>query len=115
MMSDPGDSSVLVLVRDLIFSSRITATAKAEGVSVVTIREPAQLAGRTGTRLIVDLNQAGAIEASADWARSSGGEVIGFVSHVDSETIVRAREAGITRVMPRSRFVEQLPQLLRTG
>jgi ABC-type sugar transport system substrate-binding protein len=114
-MSNSGDSSVLVLVRDLIFSSRIAATAKAEGVLVVMISEPAHLTGRAGTRLIVDLNQAGAIEAAAAWGRSSGGEVIGFVSHVDGATIARAREAGFTRIMPRSRFVEELPQLLRAG
>ena len=115
VMTDPNRSvaPVVVLVRDLIFASRISATAKAENVPVVMVRDPAQLAGRAGSRLIVDLNQDGAIEAAAAWATDSGGDVIGFISHVDSATISRARQAGIERVMPRSRFVEALPELLR--
>jgi hypothetical protein len=114
-MSDPNPAGepILVLVRDLMFSSRITATARAGNVPVVVVRDAAQLAGRTGRRLIVDLNQDGAIDAAVAWKTSSGGDVIGFVSHVDGPTIARAREAGIDRVMPRSRFVEELPALLR--
>ena len=111
--SSPAGDPVLVLVRDLIFSSRITATAKAADVAVVLVRDPAQLAGRAGRQLIVDLNQDGAIEAAAAWGKASGNEVTGFVSHVDADTIARARSAGIGRVIPRSRFVEDLPALLQ--
>ena len=115
VMSDPNDvgESVLVLVRDLIFASRITATAKAEDVAVVVIRDAAQLPGRAGRRLIVDLNQDGAIDAAAAWGKATGNDVLGFVSHVDAATIARARDAGISRVIARSRFVEELPELLR--
>lgn len=63
--------------------------------------------------LIVDLNQPGAIGAAAEWGRSCGWPVVGFVSHVDADTIAAAREAGITQVLARSRFVEVLPQLLK--
>jgi hypothetical protein len=38
--------------------------------------------------------------------------VVGFVSHVDAVTIAHARGSGLDRVLPRSRFVEQLPELL---
>ena len=114
VMSDPSDATepILVLVRDLIFASRITATAKAEKIRVVIIRDAAQLAGRAGRRLIVDLNQDGAIEVAAAWGKATGNDVVGFVSHVDAATIAQAREAGIARVLPRSRFVEQLSELL---
>jgi hypothetical protein len=62
----------------------------------------------------VDLNQPGALEAAVAWkgAESAGRDVVGFVSHVDAATIARARAAGIDRIMPRSRFVEALPELL---
>jgi hypothetical protein len=103
---------VLVLVRDLMFSSRIAAVARDAGVAVNLLRDPQKLAGTPGERLIVDLNQPGALEAAAAWMRTSAGQVIGFVSHVNSETIHSARAAGLDRVLPRSRFVEQLPELL---
>ena len=103
---------VLVLVRDLVFSSRIGAEARAAGRAVTLLRDPASLVGIPGRRLIVDLNQPGALEAAAAWKQASSGEVVGFVSHVDAETISRARSAGIDRVLPRSRFVELIPQLL---
>ena len=104
---------VLVLVRDLIFSSRITATARAAGTPVKLARSPAGLTAAEGRLLIVDLNEPGAIEAAAGWKRQWSGEVVGFVSHVDVETIARARAAGIDRVMARSQFVNVLAELLR--
>jgi hypothetical protein len=103
---------VIALVRDLIFASRVTATAAAAGTCVQLLRDPAKLAGQAGRRLIVDLNLDGAIEAAQAWKAASGGEVVGFVSHVDTATIDRARAAGVDRVLARSRFVELLPNLL---
>ena len=109
---------VLVLVRDLLFASRISATARAIGVDVKMLRDEAKLAGETGRRLIVDLNQPAALEAAVAWKRErvdrdGGVEVVGFVSHVDAETIRRAREAGVDHVLPRSRFVTELESILR--
>jgi hypothetical protein len=109
-VADPN--LVLVLVRDLIFSSRIGATARAENRPVRILRDPAELRGAPGRRLIVDLNQPGALDAAVEWKQASSGDVVGFVSHVDAETIARARKAGIDRVLPRSRFVEVLSDLL---
>ena len=106
---------IVVLVRDLLFASRISATARALGVEVKLLRDETKLADETGQRVIVDLNQPGALEAAVEWKRRRGGEVIGFVSHVDVETIHRAREAGIDQVLPRSRFVAELESLLRGG
>ena len=104
---------VLVLVRDLMFSGRIDATARAADVPVRIIRDPTQLEGENaGVVLIVDLGQPGALEAAAAWKRRKGGEVVGFVAHVDEETIRRAREAGIDRVLTRGQFVQALPDLL---
>jgi hypothetical protein len=109
-MSD--DRHVVALVRDLMFASRITATAADVGVCVKLIRDPAKLAGEPGRRLIVDLNLDGAIAAAGAWRQASGAEVVGFVSHVDTAAVEQARAAGVDRVLARSRFVEVLPALL---
>ena len=111
-MAEANNKPVLALVRDLMFVGRISATARASGVPIKVIRDPAALSGEAGRLLLVDLNLAGAIEAAAAWKSASGGEAIGFVSHVDAETIQRARESGIDQVMPRSRFVEALAGIL---
>ena len=105
---------ILALVRDLIFASRITATARAQGVDVRLLRDPAALGAEAGARLLVDLNQSGALDAAAAWKRvdPAGREVIGFVSHVDTETIAAARAAGIDQVLARSAFATKLPDLL---
>lgn len=109
--SDPKPI-VLALVRDLIFASKISASARAADIDARIVREPAQLATLTGSLLLADLNQAGVIAAAAQWKRITGLPVIGFVSHVDAKTIAEAREAGLDRIVARSGFVEQLPLLL---
>jgi hypothetical protein len=108
----PAPSVLLILCRDLLFASRITAAAQAQGLPFKVIREPAKLAGEAGRKLIVDLNLDGAIDAAAAWSRQTSRPTTGFVSHVDTATIRRAREAGIERVLPRSQFTQQLDRLL---
>ena len=110
---EPQSSPVVALVRDLIFGSRIKATAADLGVSLQLVRDPAKLLIHPGRRLIVDLNLAGGIEAAVGWARIYHGDVVGFVAHVDTVTIARARDVGISKVLARSRFVEVLPDLLK--
>ena len=115
---------VLALVRDLMFISRIGGAANAAGVALTLHRDPAALTaaaapadqqppGPAARRLLVDLNLPGAVEAATHWKQlAAGREVVGFVSHVDTEAIARARAAGVDRVLARSRFVELLPELL---
>jgi hypothetical protein len=112
-MPPENAARVLVLVRDLIFSTKIRATADAVGAEVRLLRDPAVLKVHDGVLLIVDLNLEGAIAAAAEWRGAGERRVVGFVSHVDAETIRAAREAGIGEVLARSRFVEVLPSLLR--
>ena len=118
--SPPAPAPILALVRDLMFSSRISATARAESATVRILRDPAQLAALDGTLLILDLNQVGAIEAATAWLAGAGGQgqparsAVGFVSKVDGATIAQAKAAGIPQVLPRSRFVEILPELIRS-
>jgi hypothetical protein len=104
--------TLLILCRDLLLGSKITAAAQSAGVAYRVVRDAGKLEGLTGERLIVDLNQDGALDAAAGWKRAGGAEVIGFVSHVDAETIGRARAAGLDQILPRSRFVADLPHLV---
>ena len=110
MSEDPAPT--LVLVRDLLFSSRISATAKAHAIPIKLMRNPAQIETQSAQKLIVDLNLEGALDAAIAWKSAHAGQVIGFVSHVDQETISRARAAHIDRILPRSQFVELLSELL---
>ena len=112
-MNGETPPSVLVLVRDLMFASKIRLAAESVATSVRILRDAAQLNDAAGSRLIVDLNQPGALDAAVAWKARTGGRVVGFVSHVDAQTIRAAREAGVDQVLPRSQFVQILPDLLR--
>jgi hypothetical protein len=107
-----SNDPLLVLVRDLLFSSKITSAAKQAGTPFKVIRDPAQLAAQPGRRLLVDLTLDGAIDAAADWGRQSGRDVVGFVGHVETEIIASARAAGIAKVVSRGQFVQILPGLV---
>jgi hypothetical protein len=105
---------ILVLVRDLIFASRIQATANASAQPMRLIRDPGQLLPATAGRMvIVDLNLDSAIAAAAAWGNATGKPIVGFISHVDAATAAQARQAGIERILARSRFVDLLPELLK--
>jgi hypothetical protein len=104
--------AVAAIVRDLIFSSRITATAKAVGTNVRVVRDAAQLGDIAPKLLLIDLSLPGVIDSTNEWRHAHAVQTVGFVSHVDAATIAAAREAGIT-VLARSGFVEALPQLLQ--
>jgi hypothetical protein len=105
---------VLLLCRDLMFTSKVTGAARATGVAVRVVREPDKLVDLAGRKLIVDLGQEGALEAAASWKGRTSLQVVGFVSHVDEATIGRAREAGIDRVMSRGGFSASVEDVLRS-
>lgn len=114
---------ILVAVADLMFSSKIRAAASATGAAVEFARTAADVLERVRVRkprlLVVDLNGGAALDPIGTIARLKGDpdlegvRVVGFVSHVQSETIAAARAAGIDEVLARSAFVAKLPGLLR--
>jgi hypothetical protein len=113
-MSETTPKPALALVRDLMFTSKITATANAVGTPVKIVRDPGKLSPtEPGRLLLVDLNQPGTLDAAVAWMTQQGGPVVGFVSHVDRATIDQARQVGLTRVMPRSQFVAELEEMLK--
>jgi hypothetical protein len=102
----------IVLCRDLMFTSKISATAAA-GVPILLIRDVSKLNDSPqAQRMIVDLNQDGFLAAAADWKRRTGGKVIGFTGHADTETIARAHAEGLDEVLPRGAFVARLEQII---
>ena len=105
---------ILILCDDLIFTSKITATARAHNLPASALRTPsalfARVDGTTGCVLIdlhnPDLKIAELVPALR--AKAPVARLIGFGSHVDVETLKAARAAGLDRVMPRSQFVQLL-------
>lgn len=110
----------LVLSDDLMFASRITGTARALGLSFKVARSPdvlKELAQQQPPRcVILDLANAGAtIGALVESLRSADADrpfLVAYGSHVDAATLQRARDAGCDVVLPRSKFVEELPAKL---
>jgi PleD family two-component response regulator len=112
---------ILAAVDDLMFASKITAAARQLGVEVVLARtsdEVLQQARTLRPRLIiVDLNgkrtqplaTIAALKSDVDLAQI---RTIGFVSHVQTELIELARQAGVDDVMARSAFSANLGEIL---
>ncbi len=111
---------ILTVVDDLIFFSKIVEAARRTGTQVKSLA-PMQLAQElrqnTDCQIILDLNLRSG--DAVDLVRmlktdpaTRGVPILGFVSHVQTDLIRRAREAGCDKVVARSAFSEQLPQLL---
>lgn len=107
---------VLVLVRDLMFLSKIRETLRSLDLEPLTLGSALDLdspgADRTAL-LIADVNDAGLdpMEAIAR-ARTRGIPVLAFGSHVDMASLEGARKAGADEVVPRSVFSSRLPDLV---
>jgi DNA-binding NarL/FixJ family response regulator len=112
---------VLVAVDDLLFSSKIRATAKQAGVDLTFARSPEEILDRARTArpvlAIFDLNSsktdpvATIAALKADPALASI-RTIGFASHVHTDLIAAARKAGADQVVPRSAFAGNLAEIL---
>ena len=108
---------ILAIVDDLIFRGKLEAAAAQLGVQL-TIATDANQALRNGqpwSRVLIDLNfsHGDALAIVRDLrAAYPGIPVIGYCLHVQQELQQRALEAGCTTVLPRSAFVQQLPELL---
>jgi CheY-like chemotaxis protein len=121
MSATPDAPLALLLSDDLIFTSRITGTARAEGVAMKTARSTDVLLTiirqQTPQGIIIDLANPGL--AIADLIAALQQEctplpyVVAYGSHVDAASLKRARDAGCDLVLPRSKFVEDLPGKLR--
>jgi PleD family two-component response regulator len=112
---------ILAAVDDLLFSSKIRTTAKQAGVELVFARTPDEIISQARALrpalVIFDLNSAKADPINTVTTLRSDPDLrslptMGFVSHVDTELILAAREAGVDEVMARSAFAANLAKIL---
>jgi CheY-like chemotaxis protein len=109
-----------IVVDDMFFAAKIRAAAEGAGRAVTSIKTFEQLQGLSDARpalVILDLNsnRVDAVEA-IQFLKSkpelASIPLVGFVSHVDTEAIRRAQEAGCDYVLPRSAFNQLLPEIV---
>lgn len=112
---------VLAAVEDLLFRSKISETANAVGVEAAFPRNPKKLLDALRASppdlLVLDLNSARfepleLIRTVKSDEALRDVRTVGFLSHVQGDLALAAREAGCDRVMARSAFVENLPRVL---
>jgi CheY-like chemotaxis protein len=109
-----------LLSDDLMFTSRITGTARGLGLTIKPARsvEALEVLAKQETPrcAILDLSNPGlAIAELIQELRETCTpmpRIIAYGSHVDAAGLKVARDAGCDVVLPRSAFVEQLPHKL---
>jgi CheY-like chemotaxis protein len=112
---------VIAVVDDMFFASKIRAVAEHLGVKVSFVRsaDEAKEAARVGapSLIIADLH-ARRCDPFALAEQLKGDEtlravpLLGFFSHVQTALQGRAQRAGYDRVIPRSAFTKNLPEIL---
>ena len=117
----PEGPAGLLLSRDLIFTSKVTGTANALGHRVIVAGNvalaSAMLAKWSPVVVFVDLASGdlvapGSIVKFREIA-PPGTPFLAFGSHVDTQALADAAASGCDPVMPRSRFTNELPALIR--
>ena len=112
---------ILVAVDDLLFSSKIRATARQLDVELAFARTPEEILTQARalkpSLIIFDINSGKADPINTVAALKADPELrdiptTGFVSHVNTVLILAARDAGMDEVMARSAFAANLPQIL---
>ena len=115
---------ILAILDDLLFTSKIRSTAKQIGAPLLVAKSRdaalAEMRANPPSLVIFDLNNPrtdplGIVASMKDDATLAGIHTVGFVSHVQTELIEAARQAGVDHVMARSMFAERLPQILAGG
>jgi len=113
---------VLAAVEDLLFRSKISETAEQLGIEAGFPRSRTKLLEALRESppdlLVLDLNSMRfepldlLRTVKSDEIRTP---TVGFLSHVQGDLAVAAREAGCDRVMARSAFTRDLPEILAGG
>ncbi|HEV2298412.1 MAG TPA: response regulator [Candidatus Acidoferrales bacterium] len=107
-------AEILALVDDIFFQAKMLETAKHLGVEMKSFTTSdallAEVEKQPPKLVVVDLNaRHSPLDAiSSLRARKRDIPVVAFLSHVQTELASRAREAGCTEVMPRSKFTKDL-------
>jgi PleD family two-component response regulator len=108
---------VLAAVEDLLFRSKISETASTLGIEAAFPRSPKKLLETLRETppdlLILDLNSArfeplALLQTVKSEEATRDVSTVGFLSHVQKDLAVAAREAGCDRVVARSAFTKDL-------
>ncbi len=119
-MSVAAHKTILALIPDLFFWSKVAAAASRLGLEarLATSRD-ALLAGvDAGTGLvIVDLDAQGvdalgAVREIRERRRAGGPQLVAFASHVHAALLAEARDSGCDQVLTRGALASGLPRLL---
>jgi PleD family two-component response regulator len=112
---------ILAAVEDLLFRSKISETASTLGIEASFPRSPKKLLETLRETppdlLILDLNSArfeplALLQTVKSEEATRDVSTVGFLSHVQKDLAVAAREAGCDRVVARSAFTRDLPRIL---
>jgi CheY-like chemotaxis protein len=115
---------IVCAIDDLIFSIKISTAAKQLGVDIyferLRDRVMPTIRAKQPTLVIFDLNSSrldpmGMIADIKSDPQLRGVKTLGYVSHVDSDAIAAARQAGIDQVLARSAFAAQLGTILTSA
>lgn len=114
--------AIIIAVEDMFFAAKIRAVAEALNIPLRFAKnnEDVMSAAReeNAALVICDLHNARldafklAREIKED-ERLQKTRLLGFFSHVQTELLQKAREAGFEEVMPRSAFTKRLPEILQ--
>jgi len=111
-------AQVLALIDDIFFQAKLFETAKQVGVELRACATPdaldAEIATTPPKLIVVDLNARSNPLEAVGRVQAIGLEIplIGFLSHVQIDLAERARAAGCSEVMPRSKFTQNLATIL---
>jgi CheY-like chemotaxis protein len=112
---------ILCAIDDLLFSIKISTAAKNLGVDIYFERSPDQVLNRIREKrpslVIFDLNSQKMRPMDAIREMKADPELrsirtLGYVSHVDSDTIAAARVAGVDQVLARSAFASKIGEII---
>lgn len=97
---------VVSVVEDLMLASRVDGALTAAGHNVILARSVEAVPAGEAELIVADLDV-----ADPEALAGLGVPVLGYYSHVDTETRAAAEAAGLDLVVPRSRMSRELPEL----
>ncbi len=116
----PSAPPGILLSRDLIFTSKVTGTARMLGRRVLVAGDvslaSAMIAQWQPRVVFIDLAAGDLVQSAALLAfqklAAPATPFVAFGSHVDTAALAAARALGCDPVLPRSRFSAELPELI---
>jgi CheY-like chemotaxis protein len=115
---------VLAIVDDLMFASKIRSAAGQLGIPIAFARSSAAaldaVRENAPALVILDLNNPrtdplGTVAALKRDPSTMAIRTVGYASHVATEVIEAARQAGVDEVLARSAFTARLPEILASA